>query len=226
MTDLAKTIRAALVASAEPQKAPQMQAYMKSEMPFFGVSSVPRKRIEREVRADVRALTDWRALVDDLWSNATHREERYLALAVLRIRARDLQEADIAWLRRLIVEGSWWDLVDEIAGAVLSPWVKREPTLLTFMDEWIDDEVLWVRRAAIISQLKCKEATDAERLFRYALQTADEKDFFIRKAIGWALRQHARHDPEAVRAFIDDHGNVFSGLTVREATKHLKESES
>mgnify|MGYP001557599346 CR=1 FL=1 len=144
-----------------------------------------------------------------------------MALAVIRVRAADLQPDDLPWLRRLLVEGAWWDLVDEIACQIISPWVRREPALLERMDRWIEDPVLWVRRAAILSQIKCQGDTDVERLRSYVRQTAHEEDFFIRKAIGWALRQHAYTDPEGVRAFVLEHEGVLSRLSVREALKRI-----
>ena len=89
------------------------------------------------------------------------------------------------------------------------------------MDEWIDDEDMWVARVAILHQLRFGERTDEGRLFDYSLRRAADSEFFIRKAIGWALRQYARTNPDAVRAFVDEHGARFAGLTLREATKHL-----
>ncbi|MFW6067866.1 MAG: DNA alkylation repair protein [Myxococcota bacterium] len=220
---LADDIRWVLASHADPAKAEPMRAYMKSEMPFLGVQKKARVEVERAFRDEVRRLDaeSWRALAAGLWTEAAHREERYLALAVIRMRARDLVAADLPWLRELVVQGAWWDLVDEIAGQVISPWVLREPSVLAHMDRWIRDPDLWVRRAALLSQLKCKESTDQERLFAYVLETAHERDFFIRKAIGWALRQYAYVDPDAVRRFVNEHEPQLSGLSVREALKHL-----
>ena len=89
------------------------------------------------------------------------------------------------------------------------------------LDRWIDDRNLWIRRTAILSQLKHKGGTDRDQLFGYCLRRAGEKEFFIRKAIGWALREYAKTEPDAVRAFALEHREQLSGLSFREATKHL-----
>ena len=124
--------------------------------------------------------------------------------------------------RRLIEEGAWWDFVDEVAahlvGTVL---LHNRKEIAPLMDQWIDDADMWIRRAAIISQLKHKDRTDHVRLFRYSLAQAAEKDFFIRKAIGWALRQYAYTAPERVRDFITRNRGKLSPLTYREASRVL-----
>jgi 3-methyladenine DNA glycosylase AlkD len=89
------------------------------------------------------------------------------------------------------------------------------------VDTWIDSDDMWLRRTAIICQVGAKERTDADRLFRFCARRASEQEFFIRKAIGWALRQHARVDPESVARFVIEHRDELSGLSFREATKHI-----
>ena len=123
---------------------------------------------------------------------------------------------------RMIVEGAWWDFVDEIAthltGVLL---LNHRAEMNQVLDVWINDGNLWLRRAAILSHERHKTATDAERLFRYCEQRLGDREFFIRKAIGWALRSYSKTDPTAVRAFCDAHRRNMSGLTWREATKYL-----
>src|SRR5262249_25589456 len=121
----------------------------------------------------------------------------------------------------LITTKSWWDTVDTLASDTVGPMVRNHPELLSTMDEWVRDDNLWIARTAILHQLSYKEDTDADRLFRYCLAQAGHRDFFIRKAIGWALRQYAHTNPEAVRAFLAGHGDLLSPLSVREAGKHL-----
>ncbi|MCB1188785.1 DNA alkylation repair protein, partial [bacterium] len=111
--------------------------------------------------------------------------------------------------------------VDTLAALVVGPMVTRHPQLTAVMDEWIADENLWVARTAILHQLKYGKATDTDRLFAYCAAQAGHPDFFIRKAIGWALRQYARTDPGAVRRFVANHRDELSPLSIREATKHL-----
>lgn len=125
---------------------------------------------------------------------------------------------------RMITEGAWWDLVDETATHLICPLVVGYPQeTWQVVDEWINDEDIWFRRAALICQIGAKEATEAERLFRFCEVSAHDTEFFIRKAIGWALREHAKTDPQAVAGFVTEHRDTLSGLSFREATKHIGE---
>ena len=124
----------------------------------------------------------------------------------------------------LVRKKSWWDTVDALAGVigrVLKQACADEPAAQCVMDEALWSDNLWIRRVAIIHQLGWRDHTDAKRLFRYASACAHEEDFFIRKAIGWALRDYARHAPAEVRAFLRENGCKLSPLAVREAGKHL-----
>ena len=122
----------------------------------------------------------------------------------------------------MVRDGAWWDLVDEIASHLIGEvWLKERAVVEPLADTWVEDEHLWIRRVAIIGQLRHKEHTDADRLFRYCASLAHEREFFIRKAIGWALRQYGRTDPDAVRAFVHAQGDHLSGLSRREALKNL-----
>ena len=124
-------------------------------------------------------------------------------------------------VRSLIVTRSWWDTVDTLAANVVGPLVSNHPALRATMDAWSTDDNLWLVRTAILHQLRYRSATDPDRLFRYCDAQAGHGDFFIRKAIGWALREYARTDPDAVRTFVATHRDRLSGLSVREASKHL-----
>ena len=112
-------------------------------------------------------------------------------------------------------------LVLLILTAIVGPMVAADATLSATLDRWIDDEDHWIARTAILHQLKYRERTDADRLFRYIDRRASDTEFFLRKAAGWALREYAKTDPDAVRAYVDDCGDRLSGLTRREALKHL-----
>ena len=213
-----------LEAGANPDKAEGMQAYMKTDMPFYGVQKPGRTPILRRVLTEYRPATraEYEALVLALWG-LPHREEKYIALGVAVGAKEFLVPESLALFRRLIVEGAWWDFVDEVATHMVRPLVINHPgETWAEVDRWIDDETMWLRRAAIICQVGAKEATDVERLFRFCEERAHEKDFFIRKAIGWALREHAKTDPESVADFVTRHRSVLSGLSFREATKHIQ----
>jgi 3-methyladenine DNA glycosylase AlkD len=221
--ELIAFVQRELAARADPRKAVAMAAYMKTSMPFYGVPKPEREQIRREAKTRFTPLdrTDYERAVLGLWK-LPHREEKYFAIDVARTWRDFILPESLPLYRKMIEEGAWWDTVDEVAahlvGAVLLR--HREETAL-LMDQWIEDAHLWVRRAAIISQLTHKEKTDHARLFRYSLVQAAEKDFFIRKAIGWALRQYAYTEPDRVRAFIAKNRHRLSPLTYREASRVL-----
>ena len=124
---------------------------------------------------------------------------------------------------KLIREGAWWDLVDGVVSLCISPLLlKNRSVVAPSMEEWIDDPSLWIRRSAILCQLKHGRDTDVEMLFRFCLGSAGEKEFFIRKAIGWALREYSYTNPEAVAAFLSEHRDRLSGLSLREGSKELR----
>jgi len=119
----------------------------------------------------------------------------------------------------------WWETVDSLAGVIGDVITRTRKTNLDaqlLMDDALSHSCLWVRRIAMTHQLGWRLNTDVVRLFKYAITLSSEKDFFIRKAIGWALRDYAKWNPTAVRAFLLNNKNHFSGLTIREATKHIK----
>lgn len=220
----AQTLHATFLAHADEARAAQMQAYMKTEMPFYGVQAPQRKALEREFFAahtPSSADEQW-ALIHAIW-DLGHREACYSAISLARRPKRWVSVDRMDDYRWLIEDGAWWDLVDEVAQHLVGPAVQRAPELgFPTLDAWVDDPNLWLRRTAIIAQNRFKSATDATRLFRYALRRADEKEFFIRKAIGWALREYAYAAPDAVHAFLTENKNAFSGLTFREASRVLK----
>lgn len=224
-TALIQSIRTGLAALGNPDKAPDMQRYMKSEMPFRGVPSPERTALARRLFA-THVLTDeeqWRATVLSLWRDASYREERYLAIALTGDRryAAWQTPALLPLYEELIVTGAWWDYVDEIASRRIGPLLRRFPDELTpAMYAWTTDVDLWKRRTSIICQLTFKEETDTKLLTAAIEANLDDRDFFIRKGIGWALRQFARTEPGWVRAFVDGHPEL-SSLSVREAVKHL-----
>lgn len=230
--ELVEAVCRALAAHADPQRAVQQQAYMKSDMPYWGLTSPVLRTALRPVLADpASALTtreDWDDTVRALWDGATHREERYAAVALTgHHRYRAYQDPDALPLyAHLVVTGAWWDLVDEVASNRVGPILLRhrdvvEPTIRA----WATDDDLWLRRASIISQLTFKDSTDlvllADVIDANVEGTAYGSVFWIRKAIGWALRQQARTDPDWVQAFVATRGDRLSGLSRREALKHL-----
>jgi 3-methyladenine DNA glycosylase AlkD len=230
MPDLAEELRRRIAEAGDPGRAPQMQAYMKSSMPYAGVPSGPLRAILREVipAHPTPDRASWEAAVRGIWMEAVFREEWYAALGVARHRLyRDYQDVKTLELYRdLIVDGAWWDVVDDIASHLVGDILAAHRDEVTpVMRAWAVDDDLWLRRTAMICQLGHKHDTDLD-LLRFALESNLEdsrhgKTFWIRKAVGWSLRQHARTDPDWVRAFVKDHDDRLSGLSRREALKHL-----
>jgi 3-methyladenine DNA glycosylase AlkD len=222
---LVETLRNGLAAVADPEAAAGMQEYMKSAMPFRGVPTPLRSRVLREALeahppADAAELG---AAADALWDGAAYREERYLATGLAGFRRYALWP-DVSWLSRYrhwLVTGAWWDHVDEIASRLVGPLLRAHPSQATpVMRQWSVDEDPWLRRTSILCQLQSKEATDVALLSGAIEASIDDPGFFLRKGIGWALRQHARVDPLWVREFVDSHPRL-SPLSRREALKHL-----
>ncbi len=214
---LAHQVRAALAPLADADKASGMRAYMKDRFPFLGVQTPQRRQA---TRALIREYDDDPlAAAKALWAEP-EREFQYVACDLLGHRAGSLPAGVLADLLALVSDKAWWDTVDALAHTV-GDLVRRFPPLVKRMDELIDDPDLWRRRIALLHQLGWKDATDEDRLFRYCLRRADETEFFIRKAIGWALRDYAWHAPVSVRRFLDHHGTKLSSLSLREAAKNL-----
>jgi 3-methyladenine DNA glycosylase AlkD len=187
------------------------------------VKTPDRVPIARELaeRWPPRTAAEYRGLVLGLWAGP-QREKKYLALGAAGRHRRFMTPAALPLFRRLIVEGAWWDLVDGVAADLVGTVLREHRERITpIVRKWLHDDDMWLRRTAIISQLGHKDDTDAEFLFECCAARAHETEFFIRKAIGWALRQYARTDPAAVRRFVAAQGDKLSGLSRREALKHL-----
>lgn len=202
---------------ADPARAVPMAAYMKGHFPFLGIATPVRRQATHPLIRDFKSAPVPEA--EALWA-LPEREFQYVAVDLLRRKPALLNAEDFPALIALVERKSWWDTVDGLA-VVIGNLVRRNPSLVGPMDELLVSPKLWLRRVALLHQLEWKRDTHQERLFAYCLQCADERDFFIRKAIGWALRQYARCAPEAVGRFLAENRNRLSTLSVREAGKHL-----
>jgi 3-methyladenine DNA glycosylase AlkD len=224
--ELVAAVRAALAAGGDPERAAQQQRYMKSALPYRGYAAPELKALLRPLLASYRPedRSTWEAAVRSLWDEAAYREERYAAIAVARHRRARvwLAPESVPLLRHLIVTGAWWDLVDETAQHLVRPALEAHREELTaVLRLWATDADVWVRRTAVIAQLGRREDTDTD-LLRHAIDAnIDDTTFWLRKAIGWALRDYARTDPGWVRAEVLRHGGRMAGLSRREALKHL-----
>jgi 3-methyladenine DNA glycosylase AlkD len=223
---LAKTFRAELRRSADPTKAAGMQAYMKSAMPYLGVP-VPQmravcKQVLRSVSFSDRGAFHRATL--EVWRGAKWREERYAAIEITGHRcARDFQTmAALPLYEELIVTGAWWDYVDTLASRRLGPLLAAHPgPMKKRMLAWSRSGNIWKRRSAILCQLHFKEKTDLGLLYACIEPALHEKEFFLRKAIGWALREHAWTDPREVKRYVKVKEPELSPLSKREALKNL-----
>ncbi|MGW1391532.1 DNA alkylation repair protein [Streptomyces nigra] len=209
-------------AAADPERAVVMRAYMKDVAPFLGIPSPERRALSRSVlqgtpRPDERDCT---AVALRCW-RLPEREYQYFAVDLLRRHVRRLSSGFLPVARHLVTTVPWWDTVDALAAHVVGGLVAADPALTADMDAWIEDDDLWVVRTALLHQLRYGERTDAGRLFAYCLRQSGHPDFFVRKAIGWCLREYAKTDPDAVRDFLAREGGRFAPLSVREALKNI-----
>jgi 3-methyladenine DNA glycosylase AlkD len=230
--DVLDAVCRVLEKAGDPERAKDQQAYMKSTMPFRGLSSPQLKATLRPLLADPAYLLsgrdEWEATIRGLWDGAKFREERYAALAISGHRSYRPWAADRSAMplyRYLVESGAWWDFVDEIAARRIGPVLRTHPeTESNRMRSWAIAGNLWVRRAAILSQLMSKDETDRQLLLDCITPNLADREFFIRKAIGWSLRQYARSGTAAadwVRCTVDELGPRLSPLSQREALKHL-----
>ncbi len=215
-------LRERLTGVAVAADAGPMEAYMKHRAPFLGVKTPARRACSKPLIGASRHLD-----VDEVLTIACElraqpeREFHHVASDLLARNAQRLRATDLRALEGFVTTDAWWDTVDALASPTIGVMVLNHREVADAMDDWIESDDLWLARVAIIHQLQFKGRTDVDRLFRYCVRQAGHNDFFIRKAIGWALRQYARTDPKAVRDFVDEHRARLSGLSIREATKHL-----
>lgn len=223
MDDLVSFVAGELAKRADPEKAAPMAAYLKTEMPFYGVQKRGRTEVMRELKSrfPIADAATYRSAVESLW-NRPHREEKYMAIALARQHSAFVTLENLDLYQRMIEEGAWWDLVDDIAiNCVGIVYLKERKRTEATIEAWVDDEVMWLRRTSLISPIKHKTATDYEMLFDHCVRRSGEKEFFIRKAIGWTLREYAKTEPDRVASFLLQHRDLWSGLSFREASKHL-----
>jgi 3-methyladenine DNA glycosylase AlkD len=222
-SDAVALVQRGLRDAADPDKAGPMAAYLKTTMPFYGVQKAGRTGVLRSLvrecpPADRAAYTD---VVVALWE-LPHREEKYLAIGYARSFDEYVDSSSMPMFERIVVEGAWWDLVDEAAIKLVGRALLRHRAgVLPIVEPWRLSPDLWLRRSAIICQIGHKEDTDVELLERACTPNLGDREFFIRKAIGWALRDYARTAPDWVRGYCSANRSAMSGLSYREATKHL-----
>ena len=218
---------ARLTAAGDPDRAEGQQRYMKSEMPFHGVRVPEVRRLARAVFRDHPVLDpkSWQEEVLGIWRSATHREQRYAAIefAYAEPYRRWLRPGCLAMIEEMIVTGAWWDYVDQLAGKHMGYLLASYPeNIRPVLMSWATDDDIWRRRTAILAQLRLKADTDTELLFPAIEASITEKEFFLRKAIGWALREYSKTAPQVVADYVSANSHRLSALSRREALKVIK----
>ena len=220
-------LRTTLAAQADPAKAAPMQRYMKSVLPFYGIQTPLRRTLLRQVciRHPLRSSAALNATMRALWHSATRREQRYCAIELARTGA---NAKLMAWellpvFEHFIVEGAWWDYCDDISGTAIAWLLEHHPaSMQPLLRRWALDENLWRRRAAMLCQRRRRHNVDARLLYDCILPSIDApREFFLRKGIGWALRERAYTAPDEVRAFCKQYAARLAPLTIREALRNI-----
>ena len=196
---------------------------MKSAMPFLGVRVPEARRIARAAGSRLSDPSAIRETAGRLWETAEFREERYAAITLLGLRLVRSDFANLGLIEQMVRTGQWWDITDELAHRLADLHDRHPEQTAALVLTWCRDEDLWIRRIAILSQLGRRDRVDRMLLAAVIEPNLADPDFFIRKAIGWALREYARVDPAWIRAYVDDH--PVSPLSRREAMKHLTTPE-
>ena len=216
--ELEKTLRA----HANPERARGQAAYMKHHFVFLGITTPDRRLLQRAVILN-HSMQAWGTVataVRALWA-MEEREFQHAAIELAIHYEKLWPQGFFLLAQRMVTTKSWWDTVDDLAANVVGPLVQRYPAVRAQVDGWVASPNLWLRRTALIYQLNYKDQTDEARLFAACRALTHEREFFIRKAIGWALRQYARTHPAAVRKFLRENRQTLSPLSQREAAKHL-----
>jgi len=193
-----------------------MSKYMRDQFAFYGIQTPQRRRLQYLCLQQITSLSQLTNIIQFCYAKP-QREWQYFACDLTANLL--LTKEFIQTIEFMITQKSWWDTVDTIASKIVGQLVRDNPILIKKMDKWIDSENFWLQRSAILYQLRYKQATDADRLFSYCTQLADSKEFFIQKAIGWALREYSKTDAAAVQQFVATQS--LAKLSQREALKWL-----
>lgn len=208
-----------LKAVANPDDAVAMKAYMKNKFEFLGVKTPARRKLAKTFfKQQTDSVIDWN-FINEAWNNP-YRELQYASLDYLESRKKLLIPSDLSHLKKLAQTKSWWDTIDfldRLVGSIIARFPETKEIILA----WSRDEDIWLRRLAIDHQLFRKEETDTELLEKILVNNLDQTEFFINKAIGWALRDYSKTNPDWVREFIERHQIEMAGLSIREGSKYL-----
>ena len=207
-------------AAKDPKKAGSMETYMRHQFSFLGVAGPERNALYKKYFPEAKKtkMIDW-DFVDTCWEKGP-REYQYVAANYLKTMQSYLTKDDLPKLERLVVTKSWWDTVD-ILDRVVGSLVYDKPELGEIILQWSLSDNIWLRRVAIDHQLLRKEKTDVQLMEKVLLNNLDQTEFFINKAIGWALRDYSKTNPEWVASFIEKNKERMAELSIKEASKYL-----
>lgn len=218
----AEFINGILLKYRNPERAIQMKAYMKDQFEFLGISAPERKWILRDVKKESRSLNKNAliSLINHLWKSP-YRESQYSAMLLIDANLNSFDGSDLYLAERWISRKSWWDTVDHLATHLAGEILDSSPELRNAaIGQWMSSDDIWLQRTCLLFQLFYREKTDFELLKALIYDLQNNKEFFIQKAIGWALRQYSKQNPQAVLEFVET--SQLTGLAAREAMKWLK----
>ncbi|WP_394150226.1 DNA alkylation repair protein [Vibrio maritimus] len=215
-------VKEALVPLRNSENAALMKAYMRDQYEFLGIQSGPRREALKPLflKGKMPSLGELSEVVDELWI-LPEREYQLVAIDLLIKQKKVLPSLFLGHAERWITTKAWWDTVDMLATHIVASLFQRFPIeAASFIQKWRESDNIWLRRTAILYQLKFKQNTDEALLFDIIGENLDDKEFFVQKAIGWSLREYSKTEPAAVVQFIES--QKIEGLAKREGLKWLK----
>ncbi len=214
-----KVLRKKYEENANPEYAIHMKKYMRDLYDYYGIRSEIRREIQKELISQLKSINQEQLIyiINQLW-NLNKREFQYTAMDICGIKKNLLNKNIIDKIENLIISKSWWDTVDFLAPNCIGTIFRNNPEIkLNYIGKWVSSDNLWLKRACLIFQLKYKNKTDKGLLFNLCTKLSKEQDFFIKKAIGWALREYSKVSPLEVKSYIENHS--LSNLSIREGMK-------
>lgn len=219
--NIVQELKDTFIQHKNPTLALKQSAYMRNQFSFLGISKPELAFLEKAIVKKYLLLDEHQlvAIIHELWQ-LEEREFHYTALNLAQRYKKLFSPGSFNTFEYLIRTKSWWDTVDTLAIHTIGNLVSTHYSLINIMDNWIQDPCLWIQRSALIFQVRWKLRTDEERLFRYCEYSASDNDFFIRKAIGWALREYSKTNSTAVKEFITKNKHILHSLSIREGLKY------
>jgi len=226
MKNYALKLHQYLNALGDEDIAERQSKYMRYRFPFFGLMNTTRTKYWKDFQENEGILSKQKFIEFAQYCiQYPEREMWYIAVQVIKENKKKLQPSDFDFIKMMLVKSDWWDIVDVLAVHAIGSLCMNFPELRQAVDAWIQDENFWLRRTALIYQLGYRKQTDEAVLYRHIMQVCHEKEFFIRKAIGWALREYSKYNPNSVIEFIESNRGKLSYLSIQEGEKHLKRSK-